>query len=222
MCPSEKLRFLALTLMLSAITAIPLSALQLGGLPAEEWAIRLESQERLDRLAIEEVVATIELQTGDIVADIGAGTGVFSAPMAQAVGPDGVVLAQDVDAGFLPLIAENAQRFGVPNVHPVLGEFEDPKLPRRDVDVAFICHTLHHIQGRGAFIQALAAYMAPGSRIVVVDYDMNAEGVGHQDEPELLISPEQVAGWMSSAGFEVSREHDLFENMVFVEYTKAD
>ncbi len=223
MCPLVKFRFLApLTVMLVVMTAHPLSALQLGGRPAEDWAITLESGRRLDRLAIEEVVATIELQTGDIVADIGAGTGIFSAPMARAVGPIGVVLAQEVDAGFLPIIAENAEQFGVPNVHPVLGQFEDPKLPRRDVDVAFIHDALHHIQEREAYIQALAAYMAPGSRIVVVDYDMNAPGVGHQDEPEMLIGPEQVADWMSSAGFEVSREHDLFNNKFFVEYTKAD
>ncbi len=223
MARSARIPFLApSTLLLCALMALPLSALQLGGRPAEQWAITLESGQRLDRIAIEEVVATVGLQQGDVVADIGAGTGIFSAPMAEAVGPTGVVLAQEVDAGFLPIIAENAREFGVPNVHPVLGEFEDPKLPRRDVDVAFIHDVLHHIQAREAYIQALAAYMAPGSRIVVVDYDMNAPGVGHQDEPEMLISPEQVAGWMSSAGFEVGREHHLFENKFFVEYTKVD
>ncbi|HUF76824.1 MAG TPA: hypothetical protein VMM35_11130, partial [Longimicrobiales bacterium] len=67
---------------------------------------------------------------------------------------------------------------------------------------------------------ALAQYMSVGSRIVVVDYDMNVEGVPHSNQPEMLIGPEQVAGWMRAAGFEVSREIEMFEDKFFVVYTK--
>ena len=211
-----------LTVVLGATTALPLNALQLGGRPAEEWALTLESGQRLARLEIEEVVATIELQGGDVVADIGAGTGVFSIPMARAIGSSGVVLSEEVDHGFLPIIRGKARDAGLPNVYPVLGEFEDPKLPRRDVDVAFIHDVLHHIEQRGAYIDALATYMGSGSRIVVVDYDMNFEGVPHSDQPEMLISPDQVAGWMANAGFEMTREWDLFENKFVIEYSKID
>lgn len=209
-------------LVLGATTTLPLSALQLGGRPAEEWALTLENGQRLGRLDIEEVVATLELQSGDVVADIGAGTGVFSVPMAEVVGSTGVVVAQEVDPGFLPIIQERAREAGVHNVYPVLGEFADPKLPRRDVDFALIHDVLHHVEERAEFLVALGTYMGPGSRIVVVDYDMNLDNVSHADEPEMLISPEQVAGWMAAAGFEVSRSWDLFENKFVIEYTKVD
>jgi len=223
MLRSARIHFLApLIVLLSSIMALPLSALQLGGRPADQWAPSLASDQRLARLEMEEVVAAIELQSGDVVADIGAGTGMFSVLMARVVGPTGVILSQEVDAGFLPIIRESAREGGVDNVASILGEFEDPKLSRRDVDVAFIHDVLHHIDERQAYIQALAAYMAPRSRIVVIDYDMNAPGVSHQDAPEMLISPEQVADWMASAGFEVSGEHHLFDNKFFVEYTKVD
>ena len=210
-----------LTLLLILAAAVPLSA-QLGGRPAEQWAITLESGRRLGGLEIENVVSLIELQPGQVVADIGAGTGVFSVPLARAVGTMGMVLAVEVDAGFLPMIDAKAREAGIENIQSILGEFEDPKLPRRDVDVAFFHDVLHHVEQRQAYLMTVASYMAPGSRIVVVDYDMNRPGVPHGNQPEMLISPEQVAEWMASAGFEVSREIDLFEEKFFVIYTKVD
>lgn len=203
---------------LAATFAAPLSA-QLGGRPAEEWALVLENGRRLDGLAIDRVVASIGLSPGDVVADIGAGTGIFSVPMAREVAPEGRVLAVEVDDGFLPIIDAKARENGVDNIETVLGEFGDPKLPR-NVDVAFFHDVLHHIEQRQAYIQALAQYMSIGSRIVVVDYDMNVEGVPHSNQPEMLIGPEQVAAWVGAAGFEVSREIDMFDDKFFVVYTK--
>ncbi len=124
---------------LLAISAqiVPLSALQLGGRPAEQWAVVLESGRRLGSLEIDEVVSRMEIQPGDVIADVGAGTGVFSVSLARAVGPTGPVLAVEVDPGFLPMIEQKAVDGGVENIQTVLGEFTDPNLPRRDIDVAF-------------------------------------------------------------------------------------
>ena len=205
-------------LALASAFPAPLAA-QLGSRPAEEWAITLENGRRLDALAIDRVVASIGLSPGDVVADIGAGTGIFSVPMAREVAPEGLVLAVEVDAGFLPIIESKARENGVDNVQPVLGEFGDPKLPQ-SVDVAFFHDVLHHIEQRQAYIIALAQYMSVGSRIVVVDYDMNVERVPHSNEPAMLISPDQVAGWMRAAGFEPTREVDMFDDKFFVIYTK--
>ena len=74
----------ALVATLGASIALPVSA-QLGGRPAEEWAITLESGRRLASLEVQEVVDQMNLESGEVVADIGAGTGVFSVPMARAV-----------------------------------------------------------------------------------------------------------------------------------------
>ena len=94
MLRSTSFRFLApLNLLLVSAQITPLSALQLGGRPAEEWALVLESGRRLGSLEIDEVVSRMGLQRGDVVADVGAGTGVFSVSLARAVGPTGTVLA---------------------------------------------------------------------------------------------------------------------------------
>lgn len=197
------------------------AAAQLGGRPAQDWAPTLESGRRLEGLDIENVIDALELRPTDVVADVGAGTGIFTVPLAQAVGPGGTVLAVEVDAGFLPMIQEKARTSGVSNVQTVLGAYEDPKLPRRDVTVAFFHDVLHHIEDRQGYLRALAGYMAPGSRIAVVDYDAGHPSSPHQDQPEMLISPEQVEGWMRDAGFELTDEIELFEEKFFSIYTKA-
>ncbi len=210
---------LALVTLAFAATAVPASA-QLGSQPAAQWSVTLEGGRRLEALEIDAVVAAIGLRAGDVVADIGAGTGIFSVPMARAVGAGGTVYSVEVDGGFFPLIDAKAREVGVSNIRTVLAEFGDPKLPVRDVDVAFFHDVLHHIQEREAYIRALAAYLPAGSRVVVVDYDKNVQGVPHSNQPEMLIGPDEVAAWMSAAGFDVTREVEMFEDKFFVVYTK--
>jgi SAM-dependent methyltransferase len=210
---------LALAALQHVAGSAPLAA-QLGSRPAAEWAITLENGQRLESLDIEEVVAAVGFRSGEVVADIGAGTGIFSIPIARTVGSEGMVLAVEVDEGFLPIIEQKAREQRVGNVRPVLGEFTDPRLPRTDVEVAFFHDVLHHIEQREAYIRTLATYMAPGSRIVVVDYNGNVQGVPHANQPEMLIRPEEVARWMADAGFDVTREIDMFDDKFFVIYTK--
>jgi SAM-dependent methyltransferase len=223
MLRSVRFRLLAPLGLLAVLAYLtPLSADQIGGRPAEEWALTLESGRRLEGLEIEEVVARIGLQPGELVADMGAGTGVFSVSLARAVGPTGTVFAMEIDPGFLPMIEQKAVDGGVGNVQTVLGEFEDPKLPRRDIDVAFFHDVIHHIEGRQAYLQTTARYMAPGSRIVVVDYHGGHPRAPHRNQPEMLITLEQVRDWMGVAGYDMTQEFDLFEEKFFVVFTKRD
>ena len=210
--------------VVAAMVTLPLmpefSAAQLGGRPAEEWAIVLESGRRMEGLEIENVVRALELERGSVVADIGAGTGIFSVPLASAVGPSGTVLAVEVDAGFLPMIDEKAHSSNVHNVQTVLGEYEDPKLPRNDIQLAFFHDVLHHIQDRQGYIRALDRYMAPGSRVAIVDYNARHPATPHQDEPAMLITPEDVDGWMREAGYLLEEEVELFEEKFYRIYRK--
>ena len=223
MLRSVSFRFLApLGLLVVSAQMTPLLALQLGGRPAEEWALTLESGRRLGSLEIDEVVSRMGLRPGDVVADVGAGTGVFSVSLARAAGPTGTVLAVEVDPGFLPMIEQKAVDGGVGNIQSVLGEFTDPKLPRRDIDVAFFHDVIHHIEGRQAYLQATARYTALASRIVVVDYHGGHPRAPHGDQPELQITLREVREWMGVAGFDLTEEFDLFDEKFFVVFTKRD
>lgn len=206
-------------LLLLPLGAPGISA-QLGSQTAEQWALVLESGRRMSSLEIDQVVASLELESGLVVADIGAGTGIFTVPLARAVGAEGIAYGVEVDEGFLPMIAEKAREAGLSNVETVLGEFQDPKLPRTDVDVAFIHDVLHHIEHRPEYLQTLAAYMADDARIVIVDYHGSHPATPHQNDPAMLISLDEVHDWMARAGFRLEREFDLFEEKFFVVYRR--
>jgi ubiquinone/menaquinone biosynthesis C-methylase UbiE len=180
-----------------AVTAAAtgLSARQLASRPVDDWTARLERPDR--------------------VADMGAGPGVLSLPIAKAVAPGGKVYAVEIEQGFLDRIAAKGREAGVTNIVTVLGAFSDPKLPARDVDVALFHDVLHHIKERAEYLKATARYLKPGGRIAVVELPPDGS---HKDEPELVVTKDQVKGWMADAGFAPVREFDGLTGKWFVVY----
>ncbi len=190
------------------------NAFQLANRPAEEWIPRLERSEQVQRIKVDEVVARLDLKPGDVVADIGAGAGVFSLPLARAVAPGGKLLAVELQQGFLDHIELRAKEEKVANVQPVLGEFNDPKLPSQ-IDVAFFHDVLHHIENRETYLKNLAAYLKPAGRIVMIELNNP-----HADVPEMHILRDQVEGWLAAAGLHPVKEFDLFDDKYFVVFAK--
>jgi ubiquinone/menaquinone biosynthesis C-methylase UbiE len=208
----------ALTVVLPLLVGSAVAAAQLGSRPAEEWIKTLDGPQRVAALRIDEVVAALKLQPGQTVADIGAGSGLFSAPLARAVGPKGRVYAVEIDAGFFPDIQKRAAAAGVDNVQTVAGKFTDPALPVKTIDLAFFHDVLHHVEDRAGYLKTLTAYLAPGGRVVVVDYEA---GVGpHQKQPELEVSRAQLSGWMSAAGLVELQDIKLFQDKYFLVFGK--
>jgi precorrin-6B methylase 2 len=203
----RRFRELLCGLLLLLILTSPASA-QLGSKPAEEWIKTLDGPARVAALKIDQVVAAMKLQPGQVVADIGAGPGLFEVPLARAVGPRGRVYAEDIDAGFFPEIRRRTAEAHVTNVETVLGQYTDPVLPGKNVDVALFHDVIHHVEKRAEYIKTLTPYLARGGRIVVVDYE---PGRGpHPGQPDLEVSREQLADWMRAAGFAQVEDVKLF------------
>jgi ubiquinone/menaquinone biosynthesis C-methylase UbiE len=210
------MRFRTVVAVSVLLAGIPRPALaQLGGRPAEEWIKTLDSPNRVAGLKLNETVAALKLKPGQIVADIGAGTGVFTVPLARAVQPGGTVYAVDIEQGLIDHIAKVAADQSVSNVKTVLGAFEDPRLPAQ-VDLAFITDVLHHIEKRDVYVKNLARYLKPGGRIAVIDF-IPGKG-GHRDDPGMQLSPEQVAAMMAQVGLKPVETVTLFDDKWFVLY----
>jgi ubiquinone/menaquinone biosynthesis C-methylase UbiE len=203
------------TLVLTLGLSQPAAA-QRASRPAEEWIKTLESPTRLAGLKLYETLGALKLKPGETVADIGAGTGVFTVPIAQAVKP-GTVYAVDVDQALLDFISEKATEQGRMNVQVVLGEFDDPGLPA-NIDLAFINDVLHHIENRARYLKNLAGYLKPTGRIAVIEF-RPGQG-GHKDQPEMQITQELAAKWMADAGLKPVEEINLFTDKWFVIYGK--
>ena len=184
---------------------------QLAPRKADEWVNTLEGPQRVATQKIDQVLAKLNLGPGMIVADIGAGSGLFSRPLAKAVGPSGKVYAVDIQKDLLDYIDKRSKEEKIPNIQSVLGEFNDPKLPARDVDLAFINDVLHHIENRAAYLKALGGYIKPSGRIAIIEMNKDDPNTPHKSQPELLVSRDDIMKWMSDGGFKLVQEHaDLF------------
>ena len=187
------------------------SRAQLAPRKAEEWEKTLESPNRAATQKVAEVLSDLSLKPGMIVADIGAGSGFFSRPLAKAVSPGGKVYAVDIQQGLLDYIDKRDKEENIRNIQTVLGEFDDPKLPARDIDLAFINDVLHHIEHRAVYLKALGTYIKPAGRIAIIEMNKDDPNTGHKNQPELLVGRDEILHWMSEAGFKLIEEHpDLF------------
>ena len=151
-----------------ALAAGPAHA-QLASRPAAEWKATLEAPARVEGLKIEQVVKALKLKAGDVVADLGAGTGLFEPQLAYAIGR-GRVYAVEIDKGFLDEIDRKVDELHIATIETVLGTPTDPALPTRSVDLALMHDVLHHVEQRQAYLKAVAQYLKPTGRIAVVEF----------------------------------------------------
>jgi SAM-dependent methyltransferase len=117
-----------------------------------------------------EVLEHLRIPPGSVVADVGAGTGYFIAALSKGTGPSGKVLALDVEPKMVEFLARRAREQQLSNVEPRLVKPDDPGLPPRSVSRILIVNTWHHIDDRSAYARRLAAALAPGGEIWIVDF----------------------------------------------------
>ena len=134
-----------------------------------------EREERTDLL-----ISRLPIEADDVVADIGAGTGYFSFPVAERV-PNGQVLAVDIQPEMLALIEARKTETGIDNVAPVLGTIEDPNLPAAGVDLIFIVDAYHEFSHPREMGEAMVRSLVPGGKLVLIEY--------RGEDPEVPIKP---------------------------------
>jgi|KBSSwiStaDraftv2_1062776.scaffolds.fasta_scaffold160835_2 ubiquinone/menaquinone biosynthesis C-methylase UbiE len=137
------------------------------GHQAADW---LERPEREAEEHTETLVANLAIQPGDVVADIGAGTGYFTRRLARKTGPRGIVYAVDIQPEMLALLETNMAQAGITNTRFVLGTITDPKLPPASVDLALMVDVYHEFDHPFEMMQAIAGALKPGGRVVFVEF----------------------------------------------------
>ena len=180
----QTLRSFALLLLLAAPLAIAEPAPQQTGAPAEInsryvapdidvdlWVERFEGESREVFTARKAVLKATGVKAGDRVADIGAGTGLYTRLFAEAVGANGWVYAIDIAPAFLKHINENATKAGFDNVTAVLGQVDSIALPADSVDLAFICDTYHHLEQVEPMLASMHRALVPGGRMIVIEFE---------------------------------------------------
>jgi ubiquinone/menaquinone biosynthesis C-methylase UbiE len=118
------------------------------------------------------------------VADIGAGEGYYTIRLAQRVGKDGRVLAEDIQEDVRDALAERVARERLDNVSVRLGTPSDPKLPDNSFDRIFMVHMYHEIEQPYEFLWRMRPSLRAGGQVVVVDANRPTED--HGTPPALL------------------------------------
>ena len=176
---------------------------QTMGVQGASWLDRPEREREEDP---ELAIRLLRIQKGATVADVGAGSGNITIRLAKAVGPMGKVYANDIQPGMLEILQKNVGKAKLTNVVPVLGAFDDPKLPAESIDLAIMVDVYHEFSEPQKMLQRLREAIKPGGRLVLLEY--------RAEDPEVPILREhkmtkaQVKLEVENEGFKQTRVFD--------------
>jgi len=145
----------------------------------------------------------LDVRPGMTVADVGAGRGDFALLLADAVGPNGRVYANEISQDKVDQIEKAKRERGASNVTAVLGEEDDPRLPDK-VDYLVMVQVFHHLSMPDVFMRNVARYLKPNGRLVVtaVLNKRNPQAKPRSSPPDPCVSdPEDTRKAIEKAGF---------------------
>lgn len=160
-----------------------------------------------------EVMTALALKPGEVIADIGAGSGYFTFRVAQHVGPTGRVFAVDINQEMLDHIKQRMRDLKVSNVSPILGRANDPLLPE-PVDRFLIVDVWHHIEDQPGFLAVMKKHLKPGGQVVMIDFHKRDLPVG--PPAAMKIAREDLLKQMLANGFELAAEHTFLPYQYFL------
>ena len=121
----------------------------------------LERATRIEEENPDALIAALPIEKGMLVVDIGCGSGYYARRLAVEVGPEGMVLCNDIQPQMLRIASELAAREGITNISTVLGTEDDPKLPEGDVDLMLIVDVYHEFSQPEPMLHAMREALAP-------------------------------------------------------------
>ncbi len=164
---------------------------------AQEFSAHFDDPARDAWQKPEALLDLMQIVPGSTVVDLGAGTGYFAAGLARRVGAEGKVLALDVEPRMIEFLGKRVQEQKLPNVVPTLVPHNDPGLAPGSVSRVLIVNTWHHIDQRPSYAKRLAAALAPGGEIWIVDFTLDSD-LG--PPAEYRLSAEQVVRELTQGG----------------------
>ena len=178
-------------------------------LDPQKFVERFETESREISTERAAIASMVGLKPGQSMADIGAGTGLFTLPFAEAVGPKGRVYAVDIAPAFVERIEQLAAERGVRNVEGVVCAEDDTRLPKDSIDVAFVCDTYHHFEYPAQTLASIHRALRKGGELVVVEFH-RIEGVSREwCMSHVRAGQEVFVSEILAAGFEQLAQDQL-------------
>jgi ubiquinone/menaquinone biosynthesis C-methylase UbiE len=207
-----KYRYLAVLLISMVVLAIGRPGLcqdQEARFELADWEKRINQ-----RQPPQTIIDGAGLEPGMVVGDIGAGTGRVTLWMADRVGPEGRVYANDINQEYLDQLAERSKKEGLDNIEVVLGEVTDPLLPEGKLDMIFVINVYHHADDPVKLLHNAIPSLKQDGVLVVVECDPAKVDWGAEHG---CLPKEEMVSKLSSAGYqEVRIDNRLDEDQIYI------
>jgi ubiquinone/menaquinone biosynthesis C-methylase UbiE len=197
----------AASLALAQAGTHPVSGRRIANIMGHEGAAWLERSEREAEEAPTRAVAALEVRPGQIVADVGAGSGYYTMLLSKAVGAGGRVYATDIQPEMLDLIRKKLERTRTSNVEVVLGTATESRLPDRAIDLALMVDVYHELAQPQAFLRSLKRALKPDGRLVLIEFRKEMASVPIREEHKITVR---------EARLELEHEGYLFDRLIDV------
>lgn len=186
----------------------------------QRWQRNLESEGREVYERRMAIVDAVTLKPGQSVADVGAGTGLFTRLFAPRVGQQGRVYAVDIAREFVDGNLRRARDAGLNNVVGLVSTQTDTRLSESSVDLAFVCDAYHHFEDPKAMLASIRKALRPGGTLVLIDFE-RIPGVS----PEWILKhvrggKEEFRREIEAAGFRFAGEEKLMRENYFLRFTR--
>ncbi len=162
----------------------------------------------------QEVIAALNVKPGEVIADIGAGSGYFTFPLARRVGERGRVYAVDVSPDMILQINRRIRDTKSTHVISVLADPDDPLLPAASIDRFFFCDSWHHIENQPKYLSQLKRLLKPRGEVVMIDFHKKELPVG--PPLRMKIAREDLIRQMNDNGFRLTHEHTFLPYQYFL------
>ncbi|OAI48231.1 hypothetical protein AYO44_07670 [Planctomycetaceae bacterium SCGC AG-212-F19] len=189
----------------------------------KEYVGKFEGESREVFTQRKENAAACKLKPGMAVADIGAGTGLFTRLFAKEVGDKGKVYAVDIAPRFIEHIEKSCKDEGIKNVTGVVCTADNVKLPPKSIDVAFVCDTYHHFEFPFKTVASLHEALRPGGQVIVIDFHRIEGKSSAWVLGRVRAGQEVVVKEITQAGFKLVGEEKLpLKENYFVRFEKVE
>ena len=140
-------------------------------LQVDDWLKRFEVESRETFHERKKVIEACKIKKGMAIADIGAGTGLYTRLFSEATGPEGWVYAVDISGPFLKHIVARAQQEGQQNISAILSPENSAPLPPNSLDMVFVCDTYHHFEFPKGTMKSVVRALKKGGTMVMIDFE---------------------------------------------------
>ena len=205
-----KRSFLALFILIVIIALVyaALVSFQGGGEDPDAWERRHNENQPPGQ-----VMDSIGVEAGMTVGEVGAGRGRYVVHMADRVGPEGLVYANDIDKASLDYLEHRCERDTISNVATILGEVTDPKFPEAALDLVYIINTYHHLDKPVELMRNIIPGLKPDGVLVIIEHDTDKYPAGGSHS----TPKDEVIGEAEEAGFELIRMiHFLERDTIYI------